>query len=96
MDNRGVEDIEKILTLKSDESTSSTKPCSAIDVESEDEKESVVPKLQLTKAWTEEDEKKFSDAMRTYGKDWKRIRTIVGSKSIDQLKTFAQKLKERI
>mmetsp|Transcript_10530 Transcript_10530/g.15770 ORF Transcript_10530/g.15770 Transcript_10530/m.15770 type:complete len:136 (+) Transcript_10530:412-819(+) len=50
----------------------------------------------LTGRWTNEEHEKFLEALSLYGKDWKRIQKVVGSRSSIQVKSHAQKYFDKI
>ncbi|XP_020592467.1 protein REVEILLE 6-like [Phalaenopsis equestris] len=47
-------------------------------------------------SWTEEEHKKFLDAILLYDRDWKKIESFVGSKTVIQIRSHAQKYFQKV
>ena len=54
------------------------------------------PKPKPRQMWTEEEHKSFCDAIQKHGRDWSRVTEIVGTKTIQQVRSHAQKHFKRI
>jgi len=46
--------------------------------------------------WTDEEHERFFDAIKTYGRNYVEISEAVGSKTTNQVKQFAERLKDKI
>ena len=46
--------------------------------------------------WTEEEHKTFCDAIQKHGRDWSRVTEIIGTKTVQQVRSHAQKHFKRI
>ena len=51
---------------------------------------------QRTGRWSQEEHEGFVEGLRAFGQDWKRIRTVVRTRSIVQVRTHAQKYFARL
>ena len=54
------------------------------------------PQPKPRQMWTEEEHKAFVDAIQKHGRDWSRVTEIVGSKTVQQVRSHAQKHFKRI
>ena len=49
------------------------------------------PNRKKREKWTSEENRKFDEALRFYGRDWKRVSNHVGTKTVCQVRSHSQK-----
>lgn len=54
------------------------------------------PKHRSTGRWTQEEHEKFLDGIGIHGKEWKKIASMIDSRTVVQIRTHAQKYFQRI
>ena len=54
------------------------------------------PKPKPRQVWTEEEHEAFTDAMKCYGRKWSQVAQYVGTKTVEQTRSHAQKYFKRL
>ena len=54
------------------------------------------PTNTLTGRWTKDEHEKFLDGIRIYGKEWKKIASMIDTRTVVQIRTHAQKYFQKL
>ncbi|CAL9007338.1 unnamed protein product [Prunus brigantina] len=74
--------------------TASSTPTNATSLLAEDQSKKIRKPYTITKSresWTEQEHDKFLEALQLFDRDWKKIEAFVGSKTVIQIRSHAQK-----
>ncbi|XP_068316660.1 protein REVEILLE 3-like isoform X3 [Pyrus communis] len=74
--------------------TSSSAPANAASMSADDQSKKIRKPYTITKSresWTEQEHDKFLEALQLFDRDWKKIEAFIGSKTVIQIRSHAQK-----